>query len=242
MSAGGVLESTGSYAADYGALLGAVGRAIVPRWVLSNTAGGWTAADDVIRQSSAYYEEFAVRPLAHTYKQFEDLSYLVAHRAGLRTPPSYAILDSLPAGGSPTDPRTQLATLAYYYLLADPATTFLNLYGGYEPASSWARHWSPAAAYNVGQPLGNWTLFASGIDPANAALGYRVYQRAYGNALVLYKPLSAAGTSHGALGDNTATTHLLGGTYRLLRADGTLGPPITTITLRNGEGAILIKA
>ena len=37
----------------------------------------------------------------------------------------YVVLDSLPTGGSPTDPRTQLATLAYYYLLADPNRTFL---------------------------------------------------------------------------------------------------------------------
>jgi hypothetical protein len=46
----------------------------------------------------------------------------------------------------------------------------------------------------------------------------------------------------GSLSDNTATAHALGGTYRPLRADGTLGPPVTSITLRNGEGAILIKS
>ena len=46
----------------------------------------------------------------------------------------------------------------------------------------------------------------------------------------------------GTLNDNTATTHQLGGTYRALNADGTLGAPITSVSLRNGEGAILIRA
>src|SRR5207237_1437076 len=47
-----------------------------------------------------------------------------------------------------------------------------------------------------------------------------------------------AGTSDNA----TATTHDLGGAYRPLQADGTLGAAVTRITLRNGEGAILVKA
>src|SRR5262249_22992309 len=43
--AGSVLESLATYGADYGALLGAVNRAIAPRWILVNTAGGGTNAD-----------------------------------------------------------------------------------------------------------------------------------------------------------------------------------------------------
>jgi hypothetical protein len=124
------LESISSYANDYGTLLNAIGRAIAPSWVLANTAGGGTTADGVIRQNTAYYEEFALRPLANTYRQFEDMAALIAHRANLQSPSPYAVLDSLPTGGSPTDPRTQIATLAYYYLLADPERTFLNFFGG----------------------------------------------------------------------------------------------------------------
>jgi hypothetical protein len=168
-----------------------------------------------------------------------DLADLVARRAASASAP-YAILDSLPAGGSPTDPRTQLATLAYYYLLADPANTFLDFYGGFEPASSWTRHWVPAVAYNIGQPLRPWSLFASGVDPENWNLSYHVYGRLFSNALVLYKPLSYGAGVTGTTADATATTLSLGRSYRPLRADGTLGAAVTSITLRNGEGAILV--
>jgi hypothetical protein len=86
-------------------------------------------------------------------------------------------------------------------------------------------------------------VFATGADPSNPALTYKVFQRSYSNALVLYKPLSyTQGVSSGTLADNTATTHQLNGNYRLLQADGTLGPVVTQVTLRNGEGAILVKA
>ena len=78
--------------------------------------------------------------------------------------------------------------------------------------------------------------------PANAALAYRLYQRSFTNALVLYKPLSYGNGVTGALADATATTHALGGTYYPLQADGTVGAPVTTISLRNGEGAILIPS
>jgi hypothetical protein len=186
-----------------------------------------------------WYEEFGIRALASNWSQFGDLSGLVARRAGN----SYAVLDSLPVGGSPTDPRTLMATLAEYYLLADPKMTFLDFFGGYAPATSWTQHFTQAVTYNVGQPQGSWSVFATAQDPSNSALTYKVFERSYSNALVLYKPLSyTQGQSSGSLADNTATTHQLGGNYRVLQSDGTLGPVVTQITLRNGEGAILVKA
>ncbi|MFL5244723.1 MAG: hypothetical protein ACJ8FY_21685 [Gemmataceae bacterium] len=239
----GLLESTAAYSSAYGSLLHAISQKIAPGLLVANTAGGQSDADPVVAQTVAYYEEFAIRALAHNYQQFEDLAQQVAHRAALQGPKGYAILDSLPQGGSPTDPRTQIATLAYYYMIGDPNRTFLNFFGGFEPSTSWTRHWSQAAAYDVGLPRGTWSLFATGSDPSDVDMTYRVYQRSYTNALVLYKPLSFASsaTSPASLGTDSATVHNLGGTYRPLHADGTLGAPITRISLRNGEGAILIK-
>ncbi|HEV3142757.1 MAG TPA: Ig-like domain-containing protein [Gemmataceae bacterium] len=238
-----VAESTSSYSTDYASMLGGISTQIAPQWLMANTSGGGSETDAVIRNTAASFQESAIRALASGWQQFEDLANTVAHRQALTTPAHYMILDSMTTGGSPTDARTQLATLAYYYLIADPATTFLNYAGGQAPNTSWTQHWIPAAGYNIGQPAGKWSLFASGKDPANSALTYHVYQRAYTNALVLYKPLSyATGVGTGSLADATATTFQLNGTYHLLQSDGTLSSPVTSVTLRNGEGAILVKA
>jgi hypothetical protein len=238
-----LIESTDTYASDYGAVLGAVNRAIAPRWVLANTSGGGSDADRVVRRVPGTIEEFAIRPLAHSWLQFQDLAGTVARRLALSDPPGYLVLDSLSAGGSPTDPRTRMAALSAYYLLSDPEATFFMAWGGEEPASAWSRHWWEAMAFNVGKPKGPLSQFASGSDHSNPALTYRVFQRAFDNALVLYKPLSyATGQGAGGTGDGTATTHMLDRNYRPLNADGTLGPVTRTVTLRGGEGAVLIPA
>jgi hypothetical protein len=244
VKAADVRESLADYARDYGAMLAAISKAVAPRWILGNTAGGLEHADGVIRANPAYLEEFAIRPLAHNYLQFEELAETVERRARLTSPPPYAVLDSYPQGGSATDPRTQLATLAYYYLMADPDSTFLMFYGGDEPSTAWQRHWAPAAAYDIGRPTARWSRLAEGDDPSNRALKYRVYQRAYERALVLYRPLShkqGDWKMKAGLGDDTATVHDLGAAYRPLRADGSLGEPVTRVRLRNGEGAILVR-
>lgn len=238
-----VLEPVKTYAADAGKIMSAIAQEIAPDCVLMNTCGEGGRVDPLIQANPFYFEEFAIRPLAHYYVQFEELAATVARRQKLTTPAPYGVLDSYPSGGSPTDPRTQLATLAYYYLLAEPESTFLMLFGGYEPSSTWTRHWVPAVAYDVGQPTGKWSRLDEGKDPANPSLQYRVYQRDYAHALILYKPLSFGGWNgpKPTLGDGTATRHELDGTYRPLRADGTLGDGVQSIDLRNGEGAILVK-
>jgi hypothetical protein len=238
-----VIEPVTEYAADYGAMLQEISRKIAPHWILANTAGGQVRADPVVCQNPIYFEEFAIRPMLHHWSYFEDLAGTISRRAALTDPPPLAVIDSHPQNGSPIDPRMQLATLAYYYLIADPDSTMLMFYGGFEPNTTWSRHWCQAVAFDVGKPQGKWFPFASGNDPVTAGLSYRIYQRAYENALVLYKPLSYARGSRtpAGTGDETATKHDLPQAFRPLSADGTLGEPITTISLRNGEGAILVK-
>jgi hypothetical protein len=129
-----------------------------------------------------------------------------------------------------------------YYAVADPNLSFLMVNGGNEPASSWRRHWIEAVTYDVGKPLGGMTQFATGADPANRNLTYKVYARRYEDALVLYKPVSYTRGQSGTALDNSATTHQLGGWYRAVQADGSLGPRVNQVTLRNGEGLVLARA
>ncbi len=210
-----------------------------------------TSPDPLLQQISGYFAEFAIKATGSGWSQFEDLANQVAHRTGLTTPSPYTILDSYDSanGSNETDPRTLLATLAEYYLVTvNPATTFLDFWGGENPSESWSKHWTNAVTYNIGQAQGSFALAAWGIDPENSSLSYRVYQRTFLNGstptLVLYKPRSynPSTGAQGTTDDATATTYQLGGTYRALQADGTLSAtPVTSVSLRNGEGMILVK-
>lgn len=241
---GGVKETMTNYTTDHGSLLGLLNRhaSAQGKWIIANTAGGGTSPDAVLKNGVSFLEEFALRPLAANHVQFQDLAATLKNRRQLSGGKAYEILDSLPTNGDPLDARTQIATLAMYYLLADPNLSFLMMNGGGEPASAWNRHFTDAIKFNVGKPSGGEFVFASGTDPSNAALDYKVFGRVYSNALVLYKPLSYTKGTNGTLAANTATTFALGGTYRQVLANGTLGAPITKLTLKNAEGAILAKA
>jgi hypothetical protein len=46
----------------------------------------------------------------------------------------------------------------------------------------------------------------------------------------------------GTLDNATVTAVPLGGSYRQVNSDGSVGPVVTAISLRNGEGVVLIKA
>jgi hypothetical protein len=237
-------ESLDTYSEDYGAVLGTINTRLMKngQWLIANTAGGNSTADALIKNGVSYLEEFALRPLSANHVQYDDLAATLKYRRQISGNKAYEILDSLPTNGfDANDPRMQLATLAMYYTLADANLSMLMVNGGNEPASSWRRHWIEAVKFNVGKPTGEQTQFATGTDPSNSSLIYKVYQRKYQNALVLYKPVSYTRGVNGTTANNTATVHQLDGLYRPLLADGTYGAATRTMSLRNGEGAILVK-
>ncbi len=241
----GVREPLTNYSADYGSLLGAINRrlAVGGRWLIANTVGGNASAEPIVRNGVSYLEEFALRPLSANHVQLDDLMATLSYRRQLSGGKAYEILDTLPTNGvDATDPRMETSSLAMYYLVADPNLSFLMVNGGNEPASSWTRHWIGAVTYDVGRPLGAAAVVATGQDPANRGLVYKVYGRRYENALVLYKPVSYTRGVSGTTADATATVHRLDGWYRIVNADGSLGPRVNQVALRNGEGVILAKA
>lgn len=237
-----VKESIANYTADSASLVGVVWNAVAPKLVLANTVGSRAEGDVVAGQAPAVLEEFLLRPSVASWTTVEDVAALVKTRLAATSAP-YVVLDSHPGTTATTDPRTQVGTLAYYYLMADANRTMLMFFGGYKPSAAWQETWIKAAETDVGQPAGAMRILAKGQDPQNLALEYRVYARDYGKALVMYKPRSyVRGGATGTTDDATATTHELGGKYRTLNADGSLGPVISRISLRNGEGAVLMKA
>jgi hypothetical protein len=238
-----VRESVVTFTEDMAGTIDAVVRAVPGRWVVANTAGSRAEGDPVAGAATAAYEEFVLRPNDVNWSGLQDVASLVGGRLNSDSPSPYVILDSHPGAASLSNERTKMGTLAYYYLLADPDQTFLMFFGGFAPASPWNRVFVRAATTDVGRPAGGMTEVATGADPQNAALTYKVYGREYGNAKVLFKPRSyAVGRGTGTTDDATATTHDLGGNYRQLYSDGSLGQVVTRVNLRNGEGVVLMRA
>lgn len=130
--------------------------------------------------------------------------------------------------------RGSIFVLAVFYLINHP-----NMYFG-KKVSNWHEDtWFDAIAYDVGQPTGEPEEWAVGNDPSNPSKEYHIVARSYTGALVLVKFRHRTSDD---LGPASATTHDLGEDYRPLRMDGTLGDPVSQITLKNSEGVILMPA
>lgn len=238
-----VKESVATFTEDLAAAVGAVTRALPGKWVVANTVGSIAEGDPIARESTAAFEEFLLRPNDHNWSNLIDIQDRVNRRLAADSPSPYVIIDTHPGYGSIATERTRMGSLAYYYLLADPDKTFLMFFGGYKPSAKWSDVFVPAATTDVGRPKGAMTTFATGADPQNANLTYKVYGREYDNALVLFKPKSyTLGKGTGTTDDATGTVHQLTGSYRQLYSDGSLGQVVTSVRLRNGEGMVLVKA
>jgi hypothetical protein len=250
-----------NYTQNYASLLKNLQQAV--GLVVPNTGGGNTssevAAGTVLAATQTSLKENVLLPLASNWNYFENFANQMAPQnldaGGVYTVLGADLHASLNSGipDMATDPQAQLTTLAEYYLVADPSTTFLSI-NNEEHSDSWTRNWLQAAAYDVGQPVNQWQTVKSAPDPTNSSLTYHIERRDYTNALVLYRPRSndSSGNTTGKLGDNSAdptNPYTLGQSYYVLEPDGTLERnadgslyQVNQVILANGQGIILIKA
>jgi len=98
--------------------------------------------------------------------------------------------------------------------------------------------WRGCMDYDIGDALGDYNPnFFSGVD--GKGYSFRVLSRQYQGALILVRP---RGDWNQDFDDATIANIPLGGSYRPLLPNGTLGASVTSIGMRNGQGAILIPS
>jgi len=145
-----------------------------------------------------------------------------------------------PHGNSATGAqRMKLWELASYYMVvpSTPQNFALQLENSW--SSPYSSLWIRAQEANIGHPVSARVLASRGTDPLGQS--YALYTRDMDKALVIMRVNQGWG-SH-SYTDATAVTIPLPATDQWvpLNADGTLGSPVTSVTLRNVEAAILLK-
>jgi hypothetical protein len=247
---GTVVETVGDFAAANGALVNAVWRAIDTnvdgsKWVLPNTGAMYSQI--ITALVPAWIGEFWFRPqgpLTH-WQVWETQIAQVAVAQATTVPEPIGVVDTHPQGSAgATDTRFQMGGLAMFYQVMTPGLR-LMIDGGNDPsitsAADWLKHWFQALDYDPGDALGAVTLAASGSEPGSG-YPYRIYAREFANAVVLYRPRSYQDSSHvGGIDDTTAVTYNLGFTGKVLAADNTQGAPVTSVSIRGGEGMVVVR-
>lgn len=150
------------------------------------------------------------------------------------------IPSTFPHGNSATSAqRMKMWELASYYMVVPSSPEKLALQLENEWNAPYSSLWIRAQEANIGHPVSARVLASHGTDPLGQS--YALYTRDMDKALVIMRVNQGWG-SH-SYTDGTAVTIPLPTTDQWvpLNADGTLGSPVTSVTLRNVEGAILLK-
>jgi hypothetical protein len=185
-------------------------------------------------------EHFSDPTFAETEARWSFAESVLAAGASMDIDPADMPAREYSKGGyaSPLE-RRQLWELASYYLITNSRSGLLY----FNPnGSAWGQPfsstWFKAIEANVGAPAGARRIQSQGTDRTSQP--YRVWARDYAGALILVRPVISWQSSR--YGDDTAVDVALGGAgYHLLHADGTRGPVVSTVALRAGEAAILMR-
>ncbi len=238
-----------AYLASEAELLAQAHAAMAPKILLVNIAEYWTPTDSaiVVAGGGAQLERTNYPFTDRTEERWTEIDHLLA--SGVYTEFvatfSYTEWAGVPkqkptfnAGlyGTPTE-RGQMAQLASYYMAVGTDAQRLSFdqqnYWNIRPDTGWAR----AVEVDVGHPTHARHVIASGMDAKGQK--YRIYQREFEHALVFMRP--AIDWRPTVYGDDTAIEIPLPRPMRLLHRDGTLGPAMRSVMLRNVDAAIFLQ-
>ncbi len=147
----------------------------------------------------------------------------------------------LSPGNQPTGVlRLKMAELCSYYMVVPSSPVNMALFmsnNGWDVPHS--KEWLRALEVNVGHPVGPRVLAFEGKDANGKAV--RVWRREFERALVFMR--SKTSWDYNDYGDGTQVSLALpaGERWYPLHSDGSLGLPVTSVTLRNPEGMIFLK-
>ncbi len=246
---GGVEFRQDRYEADYTSLLAAIKRELGNKTIMLNTAEYTKPFDraNAVAAGAVHLELFNNPMLSQMVLRWQWVEELLS--AGVDVdlvspyPASWADEHSYqyPKGNYATSgQRLRMWELASYYMVVgqNPDGLYFHL-----KAPNWQTpltdYWLPAVEANIGHPISARSEKAQGIDPTGQ--NYTIYQREFDRALILIRAQRGWGAQN--YKDNTAVEVSLpsGESWLPLRADGTLGAPVTKVKLRNSEALILVK-
>jgi hypothetical protein len=240
--------TTPDYMAAETKLIAQVHDAIKPRFLLMNIAEYWNPADSalVVAAGGAHLERTNFPFNDRAQGRWSQIDHMLAMNVYTEFVTLWTYTDWMRAktfpsfqGGmySSQIERGQLVQLASYYMVvpADPHRL------SYDQQNMWNVRpdtvWMPAIEADVGHPREARHIIASGVDAA--AQKYRIYARDFDNAYVVIRP--QLDWRPQTYADSTGVDVPLPAPMRPLHRDGSLGSPVSTITLRNVEAAILFK-
>jgi len=228
-----------------------IAQAIAPKIVMINTAEYMKPFDySMVKAAGAVHLERMNNPLnASMPERWRWVDTLLAQNVLVELVPLNSWAEANSAHGvfatysrgnyTSAAERLKMFELASYYLVvpSSPDHLFLDLENAWKVP--YDQVWLNAQEYDVGHPTGARHVIETGRDSTNN--GFSIWAREFDHALILARPSGSWRVKD--FDDSTAVSVPLpnGESLRPLHGDGTLGSPVTSVTLRNSEAMILVR-
>lgn len=214
------------------------------RKYLAINCGPFTDPKLVTEHSADFpFHEFEANPIRTWWPPIETVRRMQNDLQAAGMADVYAPQPTTSYGGySITWDEAYEGALAYYLLVRSDDTKFHYQLAGNSPGSAgWdTMSWHPAADVvraQLGFFRGEPYTIASGSDPLGQP--YKVWVREYDNGLVLVRKRESYDQ---VISPNTAVTVSLPRPLHRLEADGSIGDPITSISVGNGRGMLFLNS
>ncbi len=230
------------------------------KFLFINTAGYSNSPNSLARGKAAHgiHVETMHRPdlEAYTFEGFQNTVSEILSVGGIvdtRSSTEYWGPAAYTAGNYASSRNRYLMwRLAAYYIIKEPVgssgmvlfnpTFSIHFYG--PNYLDFIDEWQTAYETDVGLPENAAYVIKTGNNNPTYCNGavYKIWAREYTKALTVVRPTDSWSCTD--YGDTTGITVDLpaGHIWHFLKEDGTTGPPITYIAVRNGEAVILLKA
>jgi|GEM_PF-4729773 len=203
-----------------------------------NTTNTWTDDFAVANIAHFLYPEFEYSPLRdynlHDVYYRDSISAVHGARLCWMSLPTTSVNGY---SGSYSYQEALLGNLCYFYVTSSDSAIFYQQGTNAIDDPNWDNLvWCGAMDYNVGRPVeAKYSVAQSGTD--GEGYSYTIYKRQYQNALIFIRP---RGRYNQNVDAGTAVTYNLGGTYKEVLPDGSLGTGVNAVTFRNGQGRIMV--
>ena len=138
------------------------------------------------------------------------------------------------------DDRHRMYGLASYWMARQGESTYFAQYAKWQPLRTF---WMKAQEHDIGQPRGDYYEWKENSTAGDSAgQKFRVYRRDYEKAILLFRTRYDWDEKNFKTFDGRTEKFDLGGEYRMLYPDGSLGPAISRIGLCLAEGVVLVPA
>ena len=235
-----------AYFADYHSLLSEQ-RALAPAgYLIPNHAQNFSKAQEMTTAGivGGVMTEYENTPYGSGVKEWDLIDQLVAEGVVVQfgtgvSPGSKGDerADMTAGNYNSIKERVLMWEYASYLMVVDPArmnAVFFEPYG-LNWSTPFPEIWLKAWERDIGLAVEKRTVLTSGTDGVDQR--YTVFKREFENGLVVIRP-----RQEGRYGEETAVTVTLpAGNWRMVRADGSLGEPVTTARLRNSEALLFLK-